>query len=128
MKKLHTEKGYIALFTVLIVTSVLLIVVVASNTGGFHSNSVIMNALAKEESRTAARSCMSFARARLALDSAYEGNEELSFSGIECRIEQITSNIVEVSAESRKSKTAYQAIVDLGSNSIEILEWKELNN
>lgn len=117
-----TEQGYIALFTVLILTGVLMIVVLATSTGGFQSNSVMQNALAKEESYQAAHGCLALARAQLFQNRDYGGAEDKDILGVECRIEPLSENIIETRAEVQGAFTRLRATINETTLAIESIE------
>lgn len=128
MRYIQKNQGYITLFTVLILTGVLLIVVMSANISGFQANGVILNSLKKERSRTIAESCISYARARLAQNSSYRGNETLVVSDTECRIDRIDSNMITVRTVYEESETNVTVTIDRGESDIPIVEWQELTN
>lgn len=129
--RIHKQKpqqsgGYITLFTVLILTSVLFIVVFASNTSGFQASEVMINALNKEESRQAARGCLDLARARYVQDNTYRGQEDIMIGDIECRLERIEDDEIRVRVEYNDSLTSLRALVN--PSTANIIEFEELTN
>jgi hypothetical protein len=103
MKKLP---GYIAITTVIILSSVLLLVMVAFTYISILSRITGATAMLKEKTRAAAESCTEEARLKLALSSSYTGNETVSIqSGTEavsCTILSIATSgsnkVIRVSA------------------------------
>ena len=72
MKK-HSERGFIALISALIISAILLIALVASNLTGFYSRFNILDSELKERSNATADACADIALLQFALDPMYAG-------------------------------------------------------
>lgn len=123
----NTENGFIALFSVIIISFVLLLMTITSNFAGFGGRFNIFDSENKKRSDEVANACIEQARLKLAIQNTYIGeSDEIDIDGDECKY-QISSG-GEIKAWSlgiNKAYTYYYAEVDMDEVDLPTIEFKE---
>ena len=126
----NKDKGFIALFTVIIVSFVLLIVAVNLGFAGFNQRFNIFYTESKEKSFYLAHSCTEEVRLRLALDKNYPGDESLAIGNESCYVFPTQNNSGDVSVIARAIKndayTFLKVIFDTDDPLVPVISFQEL--
>ena len=77
----NSSAGFIALFSVIIITSVLLISAVALSFSGFLGRFNVFDSELKAESSALAEACIERVRLEFALDDSFSGSGEVDIDG-----------------------------------------------
>ena len=83
------NKGFIALFTAIILGAMLMALVVTLNRTGFVTAGEMLEAEFKDRSAALARGCIDTVRLRLTLDHTYAGNETVPVGTESCTIDPL---------------------------------------
>ncbi|MEK7569738.1 MAG: hypothetical protein AAB500_02525 [Patescibacteria group bacterium] len=118
-------KGFIALFSVIIITLVLLVVAVSLNFTGFFSRFNIFDTEKKEQSSALAEACLEDARLELALNSTFTGGGGVTLGTDTCSYEVESGGEITISAQAGDAYTYYWAEVDTSDAEIPINSFKE---
>ena len=124
-----TNSGFIALFSVIIISFVLLIVAVTLNFTGFSGRFNILDSESKERSNALAEACIDSGRLAIALDE-YEEDEVVTVNDIGEDEESCEYIILadEVTAHAcvNRAETFFRVEVDLSESNIPIQTFIEL--
>jgi len=136
MKKKLTQKGYIALITVILVSASLLTVVLAVSHEGFFSRFGVLESLQKEQSAYLAESCINTAILKIAQDTNYLENTTKTIKvGIHsCEIISISTGSVFMSnrvikSQGRIGDVYTNLVVEMDPSKlplIDIVSWAQL--
>jgi len=128
LSKIRTnkEKGFIALFSVVIISFVLLLIAGTLNFMGFSSRLNILDSESKERSDELANACVESARLKIALDNTYIGfNNNIPVSAGICGYKVASGGLISAQACVNKAATFYIVNVDTTTPDIPILNFKE---
>ena len=120
------QKGFIALFSVIIISFILLFIAVTLNFSGFFGRFNVFDSELKSESDALAEACLESARLALATEN-YTLNEEIVVT-IEdeiCSYEISGGGEIIAWAESNSAFTYYFAEVDTGEPDLPYLDFSE---
>lgn len=120
------ERGFIALISAVIITTVLLTFVVSVGASGFFTRFTILGSEFKEISQAVAEGCAHTAILKKSQDSSYGGNETIKIDGKDCNIENVTSSNAQVQGVYKNSYTNY--VVQFNSSTFDIINWQEVGN
>ncbi len=125
-RKTSKEKGFIALFSVVIISFVLLLAVISLTFTGFFSRFNILDSESKERSDELASACIEIARLKIALNNSYTGfdNNVSVGTGI-CGYKVESGGIIRAHACVNKAATFYTVTVDAAIPNIPILSFEE---
>ena len=132
-----SERGYIALVSVLIISLVLLTLAVSVSLTGFYARSNILNSEIKEQSMALAESCVSKAVADVAIGNPTTGvvqfgenpyNNDLPY---ECTILSVTSDTPNTGETTIETQGIFydsytNLVVTIDSNDQNVLKWREV--
>ena len=118
------SKGFIALFSVIIISLVLLLVASALSFSGFFARFNILDSELKAQSEGLADACIEHVRLALALDAAFSGSGEVDIDGEKCEYE-VSDGEVKAWAEVSNAHTYYFAEVNLDEPKIPITSFRE---
>ena len=80
------NRGFIALMSAIIISSILLVVVVAGSLNGFTTRFTLLDAESKQRSEAAVDACADTILSRLASDSTYAGPETVAVGSDSCQV------------------------------------------
>ncbi len=83
---MHLNRGFIALISVIIISAILLVVVVAGSMNGFVTRFTLLDAESKQRSAAAADACADTILSRLASDASYAGPETVVVGSDSCQV------------------------------------------
>lgn len=131
-----SERGYIALVSVLIISLVLLTLAVSVSLTGFYARSNILNSEIKEQSMALAESCVSKAVADVAIGNPTTGAVQFStnpYTGdaYECTILSITPDSPNTGETTIETQGVFydsytNLVVTIDSDNQSVLEWREV--
>lgn len=131
-----SERGYIALVSVLIISLVLLTLAVSVSLTGFYARSNILNSEIKEQSMALAESCVSKAVADVAIGNPTTGVVSFSenpYTGdaYECTILSITSDSPNAGETTIETQGIFynsytNLVVTIDSDNQSVLQWREV--
>lgn len=132
MKQLNiceNNSGFIALFTAVILSAVLILVVVTLNQSGFITRSEILDSEFKNRSSALAEACVDKALLELAKNPTYGGNETIAVGSDSCTIRPIVPPssgeiIIETRAIYQSAVTNLKII--LKDSDLSIKSWNEI--
>jgi hypothetical protein len=119
------NRGFIALISAIIITTVLITFVVSVGASGFFSRFDILSAEIKEKSQSIAEGCVHTAILRRSQDNGYVGGEEIMIDGNPCEIVSVTATEAKVHVNYNDSYTNLKAGFDSDFN---IVTWEEVAN
>ena len=120
----NSSAGFIALFSVIIITSVLLISAVALSFTGFLGRFNVFDSELKAESSALAEACIERVRLEFALDDSFSGSGEVDIDGEKCEYE-VSGGEIKAWAEVSNAHTYYYAEVNLDEPKIPITSFRE---
>jgi hypothetical protein len=120
------NEGFIALFSVIVITAILLLMATTLSFSGFFGRLNVFNSELKKESDALASACIDYAMLKLATEIDYTGNEEVDVGSETCNYEISTGGKINTWASSGKAYTYYEALID--TEDFEIISFKELAN
>src|SRR3989344_3901057 len=129
---MHTERGFVALMSVIIIGATLLVVVIGASLTGFYSRYNFLDFELKERSASAAEACANQALLELANDATYAGGTTLSLNSLDtCRVGPVA--LVDPGQKSiRIQATSSDAVTDLfvvvNTSDLSIASWREVPN
>jgi len=128
MKSLkNNQRGFIALFTVIIVSFVLLLIAITVNFSGFSGRFNIFNSENKERSAKLADACIEHARLLVAQGSSSSPSTSLDVGTEKCRYKILNSgNNIRACAQVNKAFTYYNVDVNKNIPNIPITNFTEL--
>ncbi len=111
-----SEKGYIALTSVIILGITLLVAVLGFALMIFFNKKSTTQAVLKEGSYFAARACLEKALLNLTVDSAYSGGEDISVDNDQCTISSVTQDgenyVIIATSTIGRNKTTLELTID----------------
>ena len=120
------SKGFIALFSVIIISFVLLLMTVTLNTSGLFGRFNIFDSENKERSANLAYACIESARLAIAGENYTNGVEvDVEIEDEECRYEVNDDTKITAWAEVNNAYTHYYAEIDPNQPDFPVLELKE---
>ncbi len=124
-----SERGFIALLSVIIVSAILLVVVLEANTSGFYTRFNILDSEFKERSSSLVDACVAIARMRVGANSSYIGPETVSVGSDQCQIVGTLNGagnprVFQIQAIYQTSYTDAQVSID--TDDLSIVSWKEV--
>ena len=124
----NNQKGFIALFSVIIISFVLLLMTITANFSGFSGRFNIFDSENKERSNELADACIEEARLAIALDDYSVGlAEEVEINDEQCEFEVSSGNKITTHACVNKAQTFYEVIYD-NEPDVPLTSFKELEN
>jgi len=120
----NSKNGFIALFSVIIITSVLLISAVALSFTGFLGRFNVFDSELKAESGALAEACIEYARLQFAEDESFSGEGEVDVGEETCEYD-VSGDEIKSWASVNNVYTYYFAEVDLNEPDIPIVSFKE---
>ncbi len=128
MINLNFQKGFIALFSVIIISFVLLLLTVSMNFAGFAGRFNIFDSESKERSNALANGCLEKARLAIATEE-YTPNVQVpvDIDGEDCnyKIHGAGDEITAWTNGINKAQTFYWAKVDIDDFNIKIVDFRE---
>lgn len=122
------EAGYIALTSAIIISVFLMVIALTISSSSFSNRFSILDSEIKEKSSALAEGCVQVALLRLAQNSAYAGNEDVSIDGKTCSILPIETGIGQKIIKTRAAvqgfNTNFKVVVN--SSDLSIISWDEL--
>ena len=122
------NKGFIALFSVIIITSVLLLIATTLSFSGFFGRFNIFDSESKSRSKYLALACVESARLEIAKDNNFfVTNKEIFVASDCCKYSVINSSatIIEASSVINNAYTYYQVEVNKNVFNIPITSFRE---
>ncbi len=123
-------KGFIALFSVIIISAALMLVAVSLSFTGFYARFNIFDSELKARSNALANACVDVALLKLAVDSTFAGNATTSAGVDSCYIFPIATTtgqaIIHTRAIVRNAHTYYKVVVDTASATLPVVSFEEL--
>ncbi len=123
-------KGFVALFSVIIISAALMLVAVSLSFTGFYARFNIFDSELKAQSNALADGCMDVALLKLAVDSTFAGNATISVGVDSCYIFPITTTVgratIHTRAIVRNAHTYYKLVVDTTSATLPVVSFEEL--
>ena len=119
------QKGFAALLPVIIISSILLIVAISSNTAIWSIRSSVLDRELKKQSSLLAEACLEEARFLLARDDTYTGTGELEFESGTCDFEVFPGWSIRSEAESNRTYTYLWATVNANMPKVPIENFRE---
>ncbi len=124
----NNKKGFMALFSVIIVSFVLLLMTITANFSGFTGRFNIFYSENKEKSNELADACIEEARLAIALNDYVVGiAEEIIINDQQCEYEILNGNKITTHACVNKAQTFYEVIYE-NESSVSLTSFKELEN
>lgn len=129
--KLQSNRGFIALMSVIIIAAILLTVVTTVSFSGYRSRFNIYSSELKNISASIAEACVNTAVLKLSEDWNYEGNETLSVNGTDCAVFPVAligqvPQVLKVQTVYQNSYTNLKIIV--GDSPFGIISWQEISS
>ncbi len=115
--KRKTNRGFMALISVIIISAILLLVATSLSSSSFYGGFNVLDSELKERSSALAEACIDTAILRLANNPSYNPTDEyISLGGDGCVIESITDSpkVINVRADYQDYVTKLEAEVDSG--------------
>ncbi len=122
-------RGFIALMSAIIISSVLLIIVTGGSLSGFYSRVNALNGEFKKQSNALADACASQALLELVNDPSYAGSETLTLSpGNDCTISAInkSGSIYSFTTTAQIQETHTTLDITADADDLDIISWKEV--
>jgi len=130
MKKSHTDKGYIAITSAIIITILILAIVITISTTGYFSRFNILGLLSKDSSSALSEGCTDTALLELALDRDYAGATTTVVASTTCEILAIETNgdLKTVKTRATDNETITNTEVILDTTDFTIVSWDEVKS
>jgi hypothetical protein len=129
-KKNRCKNGYIAITSAVIISILIMGFVFAVSFSGFFNRFNVLDSSLKETANNLAEACADAALLKLAENSAYSGNENISIDGYQCNIFQIETaanqKIIKTKAVVGSAVANFKVTVDAAS--LVVVSWEELAN
>ncbi|MES2007153.1 MAG: hypothetical protein V4436_03520 [Patescibacteria group bacterium] len=126
---MNYNRGFIALMSSLIISTILLVVVVAGSVSGFTTRFNMLDAEAKQQSAALADGCVDLLLFQLGEDSGYAGSPPISrpMGGGTCTVNASgVAGVFAVQGVYQHSYTNLEVVVDTGT--LDITSWQEVAN
>ena len=124
------NRGFVALMSAIIISSILLLVAVGGSLTGFYTRTNVVDAELKERSLAAADSCVDSAFVAFAQDQNYGGLEMRSLNALDrCQISAVTNLGTEVrfTVQATSSGIAITNLkIHYATSTFTVLEWVEV--
>lgn len=121
----HEKSGFIALFSVIIISFVLLLSAVTLNITSFNGRFNILDSESKKASNALADACIEQARLVLSIDSTFIGEDDVSVGTGACHYEIFAEGKIISEAIKNDAHTYYWADVDIADLDMPLLDFKE---
>ena len=124
------RNGYIALTSIILISSILITIVTVLSYSAFFERSNILEDEYKERSLVLAEACIDVALLKIANMHTYTGNEQITIGNDSCLIRPIqligNQKIIETTAIFRNMHSNMRVIVD--SANLSVNSWEEVPN
>ncbi len=124
--------GFIALFSVIIISAALMLVAVSLSFSGFYARFNILDSELKAQANALADACVDVALLNLAGNSTFSGNATSSVGVDSCYIFPIATTTVQATIRTRavvrNVHTYYRVVVDTTLTTLPVLSFEELPN
>lgn len=125
---IKSQRGYVALFSVIAITSALTAAMFGVATSGFYSRFNVLASEHKEASMALAEGCAQAAILYLSQDASYQGAEEMSIADHTCQIESVVLDsdefVIKVSSDVKNAVS--KIVVRVDSTDLSVLAWSEV--
>ncbi len=126
------QHGFIALFSVIIISASLMLVAVSLSFSGFYARFNIFDSELKARSNALADACVDVALLKLAGDSTFAGNATTPLGADSCYIFPIITTTGQATIHTRavvgNAHTYYKVVVDTPLTTPPIISFEELPN
>jgi hypothetical protein len=123
------EKGFIALFSVIVISTVLLLVATTLSFSGFFGRFNVLDTESKSRSDELAEACIEYATLQLANDNTFTvSDEEVEVGTEKCNYDVASGGKINSRAEVNSAHTYFYAEVDLSDPSLPITDFEECLN
>lgn len=122
---IETNRGFIALVSVIIISFVLVLTAISLNFSGFYARFNVLDMEIKARTEALARGCIEQAKLEIAIDPSFIGSETLNINSYKCKYEVLTGGTIHSESQIGNIYTFYQATVDPNSPNIEIISFQE---
>jgi hypothetical protein len=129
MRRINSQNGFVALFSSVIISFVLLLMAVNLNFIGFYGRFNILESEFKERSNGVALACIESVRLTLATNTSYAGNGNISVGSSTCSyVVTNTGGLATVvaSASVNNAHTYYKTILNTNTPKITATYFEEL--
>lgn len=120
------NRGFIALLSVILISSTLLVLTASASLGGFYLRQNLLDAEFKERGVWLAKACVEEARLKLARDLYFSGNTEMNIGEDSCTIGATSDaegqKLFKTRAIYKNTYTVFDVSIDTGDFSIVSLE------
>lgn len=124
------SRGFIALMSAIIISSILLLVAVGGSLTGFYTRTNIVDTELKERSLAAADSCVDRALVALAQDQQYAGKKTHVLNGLDrCTISTLfnSGTHIDFTVQATSSAMAVTNLkISYSTSTVSVLEWLEV--
>lgn len=131
LRKQKINRGFAALITAIILSSVLIMATVTLSRSGFFVRSAILESEYKEASSALAEACADIAMLKLVADFLYAGDETMNIKGGSCVIKPVQKNMpsfgqhtLETTATFHDSITNMKIVVS--GTDFSVISWIEI--
>ena len=130
---ISSSHGYIALLTVLIVTTVLLMIGLSIGLGSVRNNQATLGQSDLFENRFTAEACAEQAIYNLKLDENYSGNEQINFGTSTCSIGAVSGSgpnnrTIPITSTLGGDTIRLQIVVGTTSPDTAVTSWEEVTS
>jgi len=126
--QLQTDRGYIAITSITIISLLLMGIVFAVSSSSFLTRSNILNQEFKEQSFSLAEACVDSALLKLVQNGSYSGNENILIGNDQCSILLIETisgqKIIKTRAVFKKATTNLK--ITVSSSNLSLISFEEL--
>jgi len=126
--KLHTQKGFIALISAILISAALLLIASSLSFTSYYGRFNILDMELKLRSAALAEACADQSLLELTNNPAYTGNATTTVSSDLCYISQITSFGTQRTFKARSMYKKYYTIykITFETNGSRVLSWEEI--